>query len=275
MKAYATLTDIKSASYLNLSTTAHDTWLRKLLEESSDLIDSEVRFSFQPVEETRYFDAAGKRLDLAFDPLLSLSTLKVDNNADDTFEDTYATGDYHLYPYNKFPKTAIRINANGDYGSFGTEGALKVVEIAGVWGYGNGLSATPYTSSGATTSEELDASETGVDVSSGAAFAVGNTIRIDSEQMYITGIASNTLTVRRGVNGTTAATHATAKTVYYYEYPPEIVQACLVQAMRTFKRKDTSYLDVMGNPETGTMTWVKQLDPDVALRLSHFRQILV
>lgn len=55
--------------------------------------------------------------------------------------------------------------------------------------------------------EALDDSETPVDVDYGAAFSVNDTIRIDSEEMTITNISSNTLTVVRGLNGTTAATH--------------------------------------------------------------------
>ena len=55
--------------------------------------------------------------------------------------------------------------------------------------------------------EALDASETGVDVDSGAVFKVGQTIQVDSEQMYISAISTNTLTVTRGYNGSTAATH--------------------------------------------------------------------
>jgi len=55
--------------------------------------------------------------------------------------------------------------------------------------------------------EALDASETGVDVDDGSVFKVGQTIQVDSEQMYISGKSTNTLTVTRGYNGSTAATH--------------------------------------------------------------------
>jgi hypothetical protein len=64
-------------------------------------------------------------------------------------------------------------------------------------------------SSGATLAEALDNSETGIDVSAGTKFAVGETIRIDSEHMYIQSISSNTLTVKRPTDGTTAVVHST------------------------------------------------------------------
>lgn len=55
---------------------------------------------------------------------------------------------------------------------------------------------------------------TSITVTNGAWFAVGNTITIDSEQMYVSGIASNVLTVTRGYNGTTATTHSLGAAVY-------------------------------------------------------------
>lgn len=55
--------------------------------------------------------------------------------------------------------------------------------------------------------EPLDTSETGVDVTIGSEFAVGQTIRIGSEWMNISAITNDTLTVTRGFAGSTAATH--------------------------------------------------------------------
>jgi len=63
--------------------------------------------------------------------------------------------------------------------------------------------------------EDLDASETGVDVVDGSVYpAVPFTVQIDSEKMRVTARATNTLTVTRGFEGTTAATHTTGATVY-------------------------------------------------------------
>jgi hypothetical protein len=56
--------------------------------------------------------------------------------------------------------------------------------------------------------EALDASETDVDVDNGVRFQVDDLIQIEDELMIVTAIATNTLTVIRGVQGTTAATHS-------------------------------------------------------------------
>ncbi|MDP6960495.1 MAG: flagellar cap protein FliD N-terminal domain-containing protein, partial [Dehalococcoidia bacterium] len=60
----------------------------------------------------------------------------------------------------------------------------------------------------------VSASATSFDVDDGSKFTVGNTIVVDNEQMTVTGISSDTLTVTRGVNGTTATTHNNDVYVY-------------------------------------------------------------
>ena len=56
--------------------------------------------------------------------------------------------------------------------------------------------------------EALDNSETAVDVDQGELYRVGHVIRVESEQMYVSAVAADTLTVTRGYAGTTADTHA-------------------------------------------------------------------
>src|SRR3990167_10791834 len=68
--------------------------------------------------------------------------------------------------------------------------------------------------SGAVLAEALDTSETGVDVDDGTKFNVGDGIQVDSEIMLVTAINTNTLTVTRAIQGTTAATHDDAEIVY-------------------------------------------------------------
>ena len=59
----------------------------------------------------------------------------------------------------------------------------------------------------ATLDEDLTSVETDVEITDATQVTKGDIIRIDSEDMLIRSISSDTLTVRRGVNGTTAATH--------------------------------------------------------------------
>lgn len=70
---------------------------------------------------------------------------------------------------------------------------------------------TPRTTLG----EDLDNSETGVDVAAGAGerFAAGDAIRVDDEVMFVTAVSNDTLTVTRGAAGTAAAAHSTGAEV--------------------------------------------------------------
>mgnify|MGYP003118156053 CR=1 FL=1 len=61
--------------------------------------------------------------------------------------------------------------------------------------------------------EALDASETEVDVDEGGQFSAGQIIQIDNELMKIVSISTNTLTVTRGYNNTTAAAHDNDSTI--------------------------------------------------------------
>ena len=71
---------------------------------------------------------------------------------------------------------------------------------------------TDYSYASGTLAEAVDdgasaGSETAIDVTSAAKLCIGNVIKVESEEMLITDISSNTLTVTRNVNGTTAAAH--------------------------------------------------------------------
>ena len=63
--------------------------------------------------------------------------------------------------------------------------------------------------------EALDGTETGVDVDDGDYFEVGDYIRVGNEVMEVTAISTNTLTVIRGVQGSTKASHSDDTAVRY------------------------------------------------------------
>ena len=59
-----------------------------------------------------------------------------------------------------------------------------------------------------------------VNVVSGAVFEVGQNLKVDSEEMTITSISSNALTVTRGANGTSAVAHTDSNQVIYKDDSP-------------------------------------------------------
>lgn len=255
---YCTLAELKST--LAETTTTNDTALLDVLQDVARWIDDQCGGRFFGVETaTKTFTAKNSEyLLLPEDDLLSITTLKTDEDDDWDYDNTWTTGDYHLFPFNKFPKWQILVKSGGDY-SFPSQ--EEGVQIVGLWGHGDGESSTPYAAD-TTTAEELDASETGVDVTSGTNIKAGHTILAESEQMFVSSVSTNTLTVVRGVNGTTAATHATAKQVYIYRYPRNIRRACLSMSQQTY-RLESGPMGVIGSPEMA----VSQMDPREYARL--------
>jgi hypothetical protein len=86
-------------------------------------------------------------------------------------------------------------------------------------------------------------------VTSATNLGPAQTILVDAEQMYITAISGNTLTLERGVNGTTAATHSGGAAVSRYDYPALVVQACLDVSKLTFRNRDLGISTTIGSGE--------------------------
>ena len=168
--------------------------------------------------------------------LLSIdsSGLTTDDDGDATFENTFATTDYILYPMNDLPKTKIELSVESDYRSFGNR--VRGCSIAGMWGYGDGVSATPYSSSGDATTDNLSDTGTSITVTDADSFSPGQTVLLSAEQCYISGYdtSANTITLVRHVNGTDAVGHNSGTGIFIYDYPAEITQTCLSLAEKLY-----------------------------------------
>lgn len=116
-----------------------------------------------------------------------------------------------------------------------------------------------------------------VQVQSGAAINPGETIQIDAEQMYVTTVAGNSLTVLRGWNGTvlaqhaggtalyaprqvtvergvlgtTAATHTANATVNVHQVPPLIRDLCIAETLNTLVQARRGYTQVVKRTTSG------------------------
>lgn len=123
----------------------------------------------------------------------------------DTYEITLSTNadstDASSPPKGGSVTATYQVNTGLDTNFFGTGWG------AGVW---NGVDTDELTT---TLAEDLDASETGVDVASAADIATSDVIDVSGELMLVSGISSNTLTVTRGHGGTTAAVHSSGEIV--------------------------------------------------------------
>lgn len=126
---YATLVEIKAR--LGIADTNDDTTLEACIEAASRYIDNYCNRVFYATTATRYFTAIGDDLCLP-DDVLSVTTLKTDEDEDRAYETTWSASDYELDPHNGSPKTMIRTTPRGNY-FFPTH--RRGVEIAGSFGF--------------------------------------------------------------------------------------------------------------------------------------------
>ena len=139
------------------------------------------------------------------------------------------------------------------------EAGRRNYEVTGVWGYGQ--LAEP-SDARVDASGGVDAAQTAVAVDDGRHFAPGQTLLLDSEQALVTAVNANTLTLRRGLNGTSAAPHARGAGVSLLRWPAPVERAALINAARIWTRApafEPFYVDA-------------DLDTDVRLLLDPYRR---
>jgi len=99
-----------------------------------------------------------------------------------------------------------------------------------------------YATSASLLAEPLDDSETDVDVDDGSHFAVGNIMKVDSEYMFISVIATHTLTVIRGYCGSAAVSHDDDSPIITYSIARNNLDDNKMQFMETVHTDaDTMY----------------------------------
>lgn len=136
---YATLTELKAR--LDIDDSSDDTILENVIEAASRQIDGLCGRRFYAASETRYYTA--DMIDVLFvDDILSVTTLKTDEDGDRVYETTWSSStDYELEPVNAAtigePYNAIYPMPDGLY-LFPTH--RRGVEVAGSFGY---ASTTP------------------------------------------------------------------------------------------------------------------------------------
>jgi hypothetical protein len=348
--SYIDLGTIKNAGNLNITSTDYDDLLLMWAEIASRFVNEYCNRYFYCYEGIKYFDGTGQTLHFN-DDVLSVTTLQLDPSGTKAYDVTMATTDYEKYPPNRFPVQYLKTANNASVSSFATN-IRAGVKLTGVFGYGNGDSATPYTDSGITATVattigtvltlsntatgtatngsgtmtgspvtlnagantptvtgagtfvvNIPVNATGTATSGGwtvtgspvaltsgsntitvqaggsgtititltnnSVIQPGHTVRIESEQMYVTAInaTNSTATVMRGANGTTAATHS-AKSAYVYQYHPSVVGATIIQLSIWWKRRESAFAARVGNAISGEYEIYRGLDEGVGIMLS-------
>lgn len=273
--SYLGLASLKSS--ITVTDAVDDARLRSVLEAVAEAIDGAdgCYRTFQPYTATRYYrswDGSVLRLD---EDLIEVTSLKTDDDGDGTYENTWATPtDYFLEPAN----AAIRRQPYGEIvtanyaGRYSFSGVQRGVQIVGIWGYWRDLLAVDTVKAGGWSS-----SATSVEITGTGTVEALQTLLVDDEQIYVTGVttgANDTLAVERGANGTTAAAHSAAAAVSVYRYPAAIVEAARLSAAKLFQDVHSPY-GVTGGGDLGTVIVPRVFDPRVRAFLQPYRRILV
>jgi hypothetical protein len=149
--------------------------------------------------------------------------------------------DCDLYPQDADPKREIVIT-DGEW-SFPAIQSRTV--ITGIWGYTRNYEKAWGNSLDMLAAAVIDETATEITVTDDRAetrFEVGDYLLINDEQMQVRGIDAedNILTVIRGVNGTTAATHLIDEPIAVWRQNESIRWAASQIAVWMYKNKDTA-----------------------------------
>jgi hypothetical protein len=246
MAFYCTLADAKAA--IRADNTVDDSLLLNLVGQASariDLLMASPTPFFQPYTEAREYEIrydnvdSGRNLFIlpSGEMLLSIDTISLG---------TTTLSNVEAYPSLRVPIKMIRRTDGCSWYDSSTCDPLTTI-VYGVWGYHRAYArawlavdtlAAAIISTTATTFTVVDVD--GADVYGFTPrISAGNLVKIDSEIMEViaTTVATNTVTVRRGVNGTTAATHLIAAPVSTWQTDDNIRRVTARQAGMLYARR--------------------------------------
>lgn len=305
------------------------------VRSASDFIDREIG-RFIPVTATRYFDGDGtKRLTLNNrDPLLAATAIINDTttlNATDYIlyprtpkwengprtrilidpdsatvliwtkerDIVTITGRWGMYEETILVGETVTIAADDTAtveaanGANLSPGMVLLIETEQLLVTATSTSPTDST---ATVATAIAVGDDTIAVSDGTQVSIGETLRINLEQMEVVDIATNTLYVNRGVNGTARAAHSVSDLVYAYRtysitrgingttaaahtakavsryIPPHDVNYLCRQIAALMKRKaDSGYAGKTGGAEIGEVFYHQEFPSQIKKIKSNYR----
>ena len=290
--------------------------IQRFALQASRRLDRACKRHFMPVRETRTYDHPGGGYTTAAYPqnitgphltsassyvstpavlcvdedLLEIATLTTQNGST-----TISASNYFLKSgdeYNRSPYERIELKTDGTQTTFLYSGTTQQANsVDGFWGYHDDwdnawaqvdtVQDNPLTSSDTTvTVADVD----GVDEQGFTPrFHLQQLIRFgpdsSAEYAYITGKSeeANTLTVVRGVNGTTAAEQTQSTDIYVYRPMADIQEALLLLAVYSYRRKDSvgTVDDRALASSTGVLVMPPKLPEEVSSAISAYRKVLI
>lgn len=201
---FTTVYGVKNLYLNSLTNTTDDGLLYSLVQQVTRQIRYETNRNFLPTIATKYYDYPGNGDLLLDDDLVSVTSIL---NGDGT---ALTAGQYKLLPINATVKYSIVALSSQIRWVCASDGSvLGVITVTGQWGW-----SLPSGDDWEVTGAALAAAITTTTATSATCTTgivhKGDFIKIDSEWLYVSAVstgASDTLTLIRGANGSTAATH--------------------------------------------------------------------
>ena len=244
MYTLSTLYQLRERLGLASTDTADDARLLNVLQAAASQIERAAGRRFCPRRAALQHNYISSLEVLLDDDLLELISLTNGDGSTVNLNDVIPVPD-------EPPFSFLRLTGNSAF-TWNTS-PLQAITVTGIWGWHDHpadmwrnttdtVQNNPL-SSAATTLTVVDAD--GAD-SEGQLprFQVGHLLKIDSEYLRVTAVntATNILTVLRGVNGTTAASHTLNTLIYTYQPPAELNTLALRWAAWLYKEPDTAAL---------------------------------
>ena len=128
---YATLTELKAR--LDITDSKDDTTLEQNVEAASRAVDGLCgRTFYQQTAQTRYFEAEDPDM-IEVDDLVSVTTLKTDEDGSRDYATSWAPTDFELEPASGPPFTRIYVAPTGSYAFPILQ--RKAVQVVGTFGW--------------------------------------------------------------------------------------------------------------------------------------------
>lgn len=240
---YTTLAAAKS-TYTDIVSAQNDAVILALIRQASREIEDITNRHFYPRIEAHLFDAPTRGDLILDDDLLEITSL---TNGDGT---ALIPSMYRAYPLNKTPKERITLLSSFTVWLPDPSGNRQgAITLTGVWGCHSDYYSA-WETPGAALSAAITTSTATTAATATAIFHAGDLIKIDTEYLYIASLATSgatdTLTLTRGVNGSTAATHAQGTVVYRWNPGADITGV--------INRAVAAYTKLRANPLAETVS---------------------
>lgn len=242
MHPLSTLYRLRARLNLAAVETADDARLLTTLNAASSQIERAAGRRFEPRRAALQHTVTDSAELLLDDDLLELLALTNGDGSTISLADVTAAPD-------EPPHSLLYLSGNSRF----TWDAfpLQAITVTGMWGYhdhpsemwrstNDTVQNNPLSSSGtALTVTDADGADSTLET---PRFQVGHLLKIEDEFMRVLAVntGTNVLTVSRGVNGSTAASHAQNTPIYSYQPPAEIETLVLRWASWLYKQSDTA-----------------------------------